>query len=449
MKRILTYGLIVAAILGGCAKETSLPTPTGEGTIRAINAIPDAPEVAFLIEERVIGSVGFKEASSTSEFDDLTYTFNFDAVLAGELTRTRIASQFIDVQADIDYTLVITGPIDTPDVTVWEADRREWAGTETVFELSASHLSESLGPVDIYFADAATPPALGSQFATLDPGAVSASADLEAGDYVLTVTPAGDDTTILFVSDPVSVTPQSRFMVSVFDINANDLAPVSTRLYELDSGNFLNFVDTRFAPQLRFIHASLNLGAADIYIEDPLAAPLVSNHGFNDITGFFDVTATDLPVTYTAAGNVGSILLEDDRLIIAGTRADYYVIRDSNGVDIPIVSITDRSSVSTFARLSIINTDPGRSAVDVYLVQSGEPLGDEQLPFIPLLASGFRPAVVSVAPNSYDLYVTEFGEKVVLAGPIPLLLDLGDVTELIIFETVDPSVLDVGFMPSP
>jgi hypothetical protein len=140
-------------------------------------------------------------------------------------------------------------------------------------------------------------------------------------------------------------------------------------------------------------------------------------------------------------------LLEDDRLIIAGTRADYYVIRDSDGVDSPIVSITDRSSISTFARLTIINTDPGRIAVDVYLVPSGEPLDDDQLPFIPLLPSGFRPAIVPVAPNSYDLYVTEPGEKVVLAGPLPLLLDLGEVTELIIYETVDPSVLDVGFIP--
>jgi hypothetical protein len=449
MKQYLTYGLLFAVILSGCAKETSLPTPTGEGSIRAINAISGTPEVAFLIEERLIGAIGYRESSNTVEYDDLTYTFNFDAVLAGDQTRTRVASQFIDVQTDIDYTLVISGSLDAPDVSVWEADRREWAGTETVFELRAAHLSESLGAVDIYFSDAATPPTLGSQFATLAAGEVSASGDLEAGDYVVTVTPAGDDSTTLFVSESVSVTAQSQFMVSVFDTNANDLAPVSARLYELGSGNSLTLVDTRFPPQLRFIHASLNLGSTDIYVEDPLVAPLVANHNFKDVTGFFDVEAIDLPVTYTAAGNVGSILLEDDRLIIAGTRADYYVVRDPDGVDIPIVSISDRSSISTFARINIINTDPGRAAVDVYLVPSGEPLDDEQSPFIPLLPSGIRPILVTVAPNDYDIYVTEVTDQTILAGPVPLTLDFGDVAELVIFETADPSILDIELIASP
>jgi hypothetical protein len=449
MKRLLTLGLIAAALLfGACAKESSLPNPTGTGTIRALNAIPNSPEVAFLIEERLLGSVRTKETSNPAEYDDLDYTFNFDTVLAGDITRTRVASQFLDVQADVDYTLVISGAIDAPDVAVWEADRREWGETETIFELSASHLSPSLGLVDIYITDLATPPALGSQFATLGSGEVSASAELEAGDYVVTVTPAGDDATILFVSDTVTIGSRTQILLSLFDIDGNDLAPVSVRLFNLTGGGSSAVSDSRIPPQARFIHASLDLGDADIYVDDPLTTPLVANHMFKDVTAFVDITADVNPITYTTAGNIGSILVDEDVTIPAGTRTDFHVVTLQDDTDVLITSISDRRSNSTVARLAIIYTANERAAVDVYIVPSGE-LIDEATPLLAELPLGVRPVGISLLPNSYDIYVTVEDEKVILAGPVPLVANAGDVFEAVIFENVDPNILDLAFIPLP
>ena len=78
MKRYAILAVCVAAvILGACAKESKLPNATGEGAVRALNAIPASPEVAFLIEERAIGSATSKSVTATSIYDDLEYTFNF------------------------------------------------------------------------------------------------------------------------------------------------------------------------------------------------------------------------------------------------------------------------------------------------------------------------------------------------------------------------------------
>jgi len=162
MKRYAILAVCVAAvILGACAGESNLPKATGEGAIRALNAIPASPEMVFLIEERVIGSVTTKSVTATSDYDDLQYTFNFQTLLAGNALRTRVASQPLKVEADKDYTFVVSGALAAPDITIWEADQREWTGTETAFEARMAHAAETLGSVDIYFADAVIPPALG------------------------------------------------------------------------------------------------------------------------------------------------------------------------------------------------------------------------------------------------------------------------------------------------
>jgi len=450
MKRYEILAICMAAvILGACAGESSLPIATGEGTVRALNAIPASPEIAFLIEERTLGSVTTKSVTTTAEWDDLEYTFNFQTRLAGDVLTTRVASQLLKVDADMDYTFVISGELAAPDITIWEANRREWVGSETVFEARMANLAESLGSVDIYFADAAIPPALGGQIATLAFGEIATPVDVEAGDYVMTITPAGDDTTILFVSDPVSVTARVQYMFTVFDGDENDLMPISVRLFNLGSGGSGTLVDTRFPPTMRFIHGAINFGDADIYIDDPLTVPVVTNHAFKDVTPFIDVTPGSLPVTYTPAGNIGTTLVDVDAVVFSGSRTDFFVLTDADGTDVNVSNLADRRSVQTRARLSFMNTAGGRPSVDIYVVPDGELL-DEAFPILPGLPLGFTPVQLPFPPGSYDIYVTDIDEKVVhLAGPIDLDLDYGDVVETIIFENVDPTVVDFEFLPSP
>jgi len=449
MKRYLTLGLIAAAILlGGCAKESSLPNATGTGTMRALNVIWGSPEVAFLIEERLIGAIAYQDMSIISEYDDLDYTFNFDARLAGDITTTRVASQFLDVEADKDYTFLISGALESPDITIWEADQREWTGTETTFEVRLAHTAASLGSVDIYLADAAVPPTLGSQIATLVFGEISDPVDLEGGAYVLTVTPAGDDTTILFTSSELSPLAQSQYLMSIFDGSANDVAPLVAKLFNLTIGGIGTIPDSRFPPQTRFFHTSMNFGDADIYIDDPLTAPFVSGHVFKDITAFLDMPTGTVPITYTAAGNMGSILLDFDQEVFAGTRTDFYVMTNADGEDIRIADRADRRPIVTQTRVRFLNTATSHDIVVIYAVPTGE-LIDIDLPLFPGLPLGISPLQVAMPVGDYDFYVTETGGETVLAGPIALSLALGDFVETIIYENVDPAVVDFVIIPPP
>jgi len=168
MKRYVLLAIFVVAVsLGACAKESSLPVATGKGNLRAINTISTAPAISFLIEERPLGVAEYKQATSPALYDDINYTFNFEAILAGTLRLTRIASHNLDVIVDKDYTFVISGAVEAPDISIWEYDIRTFVEGETVFAAHFGLTATTLGNVDVYFADPAIPPAQGSELGTL------------------------------------------------------------------------------------------------------------------------------------------------------------------------------------------------------------------------------------------------------------------------------------------
>jgi hypothetical protein len=201
MRSLLCVLAALAITLTGCAGETKLPVATGKGTVRAVNAIKSSPAFRFLIEERLIGAAEYKNSTTSSQFDDLDYVFNFDVQVAATDTElTRVARKALTVVKDVEYTFVISGNYKSPAITVWEAPTREWSGTETVFEARFGHTAASLGDIDVYFAATGTTIAPENLVGTLAFGEILEATDFEAGDYVLTVTAAGDPLTVHFVS---------------------------------------------------------------------------------------------------------------------------------------------------------------------------------------------------------------------------------------------------------
>ena len=452
MKRYFILAVCAAAVLqSACSGESAFPEATGDSNVRAINTIPTAPAFSFLIEERFIGNVEFATASITNAYDDLDYTFNFEVALAGNTTRTRVASQFLDVVRDKDYTFVISGNIATPTIALWESDRRTWEGDETVFEVRFAHAASSLGDIDVYFSEATDPPTApvpGAAQGTLAFGEFVPAADFAGGEYILTVTPAGDETTILYQSDPFTPRNATSIVMTVFDSDASDLTPVTVSLVNATDGGSSRLLDSRSQPTLRFFHASIDAGNTDIYVEDPLVTPRVSDHAFKDVTVDFAVPAGDVPLTYTAAGGTGSVLIDVDQPIVAGFRYHVYLLRTSEGEDAVVVSPTDRRAVETLSKLSIANTSTNNPRVDVYIVEADADI-EELLPLIVNLPLGTFPASVALTPDSYDIYITVPSEKDVIVGPVRADLVGGDVFDVLIYDNLEPTTVDLELIAPP
>ncbi|NIL93140.1 MAG: DUF4397 domain-containing protein [Woeseiaceae bacterium] len=448
MKHYLLLAIAATFVVSGCAKESERPKATGEGTVRAINAISTSPDFGFLIEERFLEPLKYKTASSESTWDNLSYTFNFDVLLAGDVARTRVASVLIDVENDRDYTMLLSGAIDAPDVTLWENEIREWQSDETAFELRIANASPTLGPVDVYFDAPGTAPVLGNALGTVDFGEILPAQEYEPTERTLILTAANDPGTVLYESVPLTLAERTSYILAPFDPDANDVGPIPVLLINATRGGGGSIADVNTQSTARFFHASQAMGNADIFIDDPLTVPVVANQAFGEFTGDLPVTSGDVPVTYTAPGNVGSILIDSDRVFTVNAHHSLFAVRNSVGEDLVSNFVIDRRSVETQTKLTIINTTTNHPIVDVYVVPTGESI-DETFPVIPRLTALAPPFTTPLLPEQYDLYLTVPNEKTVLLGPIALDAQPGSVIEALIYDTVDPNVPSLAVIPPP
>ena len=451
MKRIfILLSCTAVLLLGACGNESSLPEATGKASIRAINAVTTSQEINFLIEERAIGLAPYTGATPTARYDDLDYTFSFEVFYAGETAFRRVASQFIDFEANKDYTLLVSGTLASPMLTLWVGDERTFDEADTVFEARFAHPIESRGALDYYFADPTIPPALGNQVATLSFGEISAPIDFAGGDFVLTITTADNPADVLYVSDSTGIAARGAIIFLPFEGNTGTTAPVVLSAINT-AGGITSLPDPRFPPTIQFINASMDLGTADIY-DDEMLTPeslLVANHTYLDVSDELEIAAAENTFYYTPSGPTTAVTLETTLTTLNGIR--YRVV--AAGVadafsGIPL--IPDLRSIETRVKLLPLQVSNNFEFVNVYAVEADTSIDDAN-PVSIRLPTG-QSSAVGLPAGSYDIYITEFAEKVALAGPYRIDVALGDVVDFIIVDTVDPAVLDVLFLsggPTP
>ena len=449
MKPVFFPALVTALLfLAGCGSDSALPNPTGKGSVRAVNAINASPTFGFSIEERSIASVNYQEATAPSRYDDFEYRFNFETVRAGAVAATRVASVTQKIDADQEYTFVLTGSVDAPDVLVWEKPERVFTEADTAFEIQVGHLAEGFPTVDVFIAAEGVAPASGDEVATLAYGSVMPPREFEAGDYIVTVTAAGDPSAVVFESDPVTFGAGNSLLVGVFAPTGNDVSPLSVRGFT-SGGTAALITDTNSPSTLRIIHSSQDLGNVDVYNDEALTSVLANDVAFTNITGDRPIATGSSDIKVTPAGSTASLLLETVASIGAGTRNNL-VITGSGGTYSATGYVPDRTSVQTFAKLSLFNGASNFEAVDLYVLDSGEAIVDETLPRAIAIPSGNRSAtIIEQDAGSYDLYVTALNEKTPIAGPLSLDIARGDVVELILFDTVSPDAGELVEIPAP
>lgn len=433
---IATLGI---ALLGGCT-ETQFEKATGKGTINALNAMPASPSVNFFIEQRPLGAIGYKSALGAQPFDDLSYTFRFEFTFAGDTDPTEIASQFIDMVADTDYTILVTGSVTAPALTVLERPERQFDGTETVFEVTIAHLSPGLGDVDIYVAPTGTVPILGEERAKLRADAFAPPIDLEAGNYEVIITARDDPATILYRSFDTVFAAQNLYTLAIFDADPSITSAISVRSI-LSTGTGGELPDSNSPPTLRTVHAAFGTQNIDIYDDPNLTSLIFSDLAFRGSTGALAVADGTSTYTYTAVGNPGAVIDAEDQLIPRGSRVSTFLV-GAVGTDLSRIALTDTvRPIETHAKLRIVHAAANIDPMDIYLVDAGTDITGIG-PSFAGATFGFVSNFAAQAAGMYDLVLTLPDDKNPVATPVQIDLATGDVVEVLILDTVDPTVAD-------
>jgi hypothetical protein len=449
MKRIL---LLLAGIgtllLGACTNDSALPNPTGKGAIRAINAIKGSPEVAFLIEERTLGGIGYKESSAPAEYDDFSYNFNFDIVYPGERSTTRVATETLKVEQNADHILLLTGDINAPTVTVWNGTIRNFDESETVLEARFAHANTALGDIDVYFEAPGTAPGTNPPAATLSFGQISDAADFAEGGYVMTVTAANDLDTVYFTSQEANLLPRFAHVITVYEGDENDTAPVLVRSMT-SAGNPLTLVDANYPSQTRFVHGAGTLPIVDIYDDEMLTSLVYAGLDFKGTTPYIDVSPEIAVYYFTPASSTATILFQQGvPTQLPGTYTHVYIAGETDAWSgrrfRPALAPTSIS-----ARIRLFHTSVNHNRFDVYIVDRDIPIAENDLPSLRSILFGFPAPILNIDAGDRDVYLTVASEKTVIAGPFQYDATLGSSIELLIVDTVDPATAEMIDITTP
>ena len=445
MRKLLLVCLITA--LAGCSGETSFPTPTGKGTVRYLNAIPQSPTITPLVEERSAGNIGYGDATAGQRWDDFEYTFNFRVNILGEEEPRTIASQLLKVEAERDYTFMLTGDLLTPTLTLFEGDERVYDGTETFFQVQFIHAAPAEGALDAYLAPPGTAPVLGEELATLNFGEMSDPIDLTAEELVLTFTVSGDPTQIVFESNSTSIVSAQSVYAMIIPSPESQTAPYLGRLINLAGGD-ADLIDPRFPPTIRFIQTAISMDNADVYDDEMLMNQIVSDLPFGGLSGELDTSTDAVNYTFTAVGNVGAIIYEGIHTAFAGRHHNYYTFDGPNGLS-HLGSVLDRTTVSTAARARIFPASFNHPTLDLFIVNAGDPITEDTPIFVRLVNTLLSPTL-NLEASSYDLYLSAEGDRnTIVAGPVQWDAALGEYQEMVIFDTVDPATAELRLIPAP
>ena len=446
MKRSATLiTLVLTLLVASCGGDSKFPIATGKASIRAINAIKTSPNVVFRIEERSIDDVAYQNSSALTEYDNLDYTFNFDVTFAGEASPRRIASQHIDFIDGQEYTLILSGSVANPALTLWEIDQREFSTDATVLQLRFAHTSEFLSATDLdfYLAPAGVVPAVGNELATVAFGELSAPVDVEADDLILTITAAGNPGDIRYTSTEVTLSAATNLIISPFDATPSRTTEFSVHIIGLQAGT-TELADNSAQTTVQFLHASSDLGVVHIYDDEMLTSQVLADHMYTDFSPEIPISPGAITYRYTPT-DTSAVLVEGDMQAFAGGKFRF-IVSGANADYSATALLPDIRPVETSARLLIAQASSNFIYMEFYLVDSGE-LVDDTNRLERILTASFPNVAAAMPAGDYDIYVTAADPTDILAGPIALTVAIGDVVDIMIFDDpADTSVLDLQFL---
>jgi hypothetical protein len=449
MKRtLLLLAGIGTLLLGACTNDSALPNPTGKGAIRAINAIKGSPEVGFLIEERALGGIAYKESSTPAEYDDFSYTFNFEIVYPGDRSTTRVATENLKIDAGVDHILLLTGDINAPTITVWNGTIRNFDEAETVLEARFAHANAALGDIDVYFEAPGTVPGTNPPAATLSFGQIADAADFAEGSYVMTVTAANDPDIVYFTSQETDLLPRFAHIITIYEGDENDTAPVLVRSMT-SVGNPLTLVDANYPPQTRFVHGASTLPMVDIYDDELLTSLVYAGLDFKQTTPYLDASLESTTYYFTPASSTATILFEQSVLNqVPGSYTHLYTIGDTDAwVGLRFTPALAPTSIS--AKIRLFHAALNHNRIDVYVLDRDVLIAEDDVPFLRSLIYGFPAPILNIQAGEKDIYLTVAGEQTVIAGPFQYDATLGSNIQLLVVDTVDPATAEIVDITNP
>lgn len=438
MKPLLCAGMLVA--LSACGSDGNVRPP--QITVNVFNAASNLEAFGIFREEQAFGA-SFQDASltysesATHRIDSGQYDFHVEVATAATLIPERLLSVDLTLAANLEYTFVVTAPGGLPELQVIDTDA-EPAG-DTVTRITLIHAFHNLGSVDVYMQPAGTSLTSVAPQGQISFGETDLTFDLTPDTYHIFLTPAGNPNDVLFESVNLTFDGGSRGIFVVSD-------PGNRGNYDIQvssvTGNIPRIEQEGLQTSVRVIQTIDDRLDRDVYVDDTLAAPLITNAAFGAVPAYSDVSPAANDIILTQAGNPGT---EEARQAFPSFAGFYYTILFSgdltNGISAQVIT-EDRRSITGQATMRLLNGAGLFEFVNVFIEPPGTDIATED-PSIQFSAPGFSNRL-GLAPGDFEITVQDDATDTILAGPAPFTVEDGGYYGILLLNSADGSTIDVS-----
>ncbi len=405
--------------------------------LRALHASPDAPPVNIRVNGvQALANVDYGSGSGFLNVAEAVRV-QVEAIIPGG--HAVVIDRNLRLDFSMDYTVIAAGEVAAPIGTVVVSNPTGRAIASGSFRAQVVHAAPNAPSVDVYVtapgADLATSSAVNDT--ALAFGQFTSRIEAPAGDYRVRVTAAGNPGAVVYDSGTLALAAGGDLLVAAIENTGPGAAPI--QLVALDGTGAARILDTATPASVVAVHASPDAPAVDL-LADVVGTPqdealaLARNVAFPQSCRIPNVPAPgSYNLNVTAAGNPGVVALQlplapakGDELtaIVTGYLGSTPAIR-------PLALTAATRSIVTESRLRVTHASPGTGAVDLYLLPDGADFATAAASFA-AVPFGADTGVLSLAPGTYDVYVTPAGNKSVVAIEVQnLALSGGAVLDVI------------------
>lgn len=424
--RRLAPVLAAVLLLGGCGGNDKVDNDVA---FRFIQASPDAPMVNFVVDGITLrASVPYKGGSGFVIVTPRAYDFSVQAILAGG-NQTIVDVPGTRLDAGQEYTVIALGKdaddtvhsliFNNPMETIPEGNAR----------LQLVNAAPDQPPMDAYLtapgADLAASVPIGQITYGNQPEPRLLVEVKEGEEYVISLTPAGAPTSVLFQSQTIPLRSRDDLLLVAVANTATGPSPVSLVIdnhFAARQDNVLpELMDKGTLADVRVIHLSPDAPAINV-VGDPATegaadVTFAANLGYLGDTGY--VAAT--PGAYAFRGVLSSDPapatppFSFTQTLGVGQRTTVLATGLLAGIS-GTVLVDDIRPVYAQGKIRIIDAAPGAPAlVDAYILKQGTDVASVD----PTLRNlGLRGATghLGFIPDAYTVTFTEAGSKTVVAA---------------------------------
>jgi hypothetical protein len=408
--------------------------------LRALHASPDAPAVNVLVNGAVaLTGVDYTDGSGFVPVNEITRV-QVQAILPGD--DAIVIDQTLDLEFSRDYTVIAAGRVAAPIGAFVISNPTDAPIAPGNFRAQVAHAAPNAPAVDVYVTapgadlDDATP----INSSGLAYRNATRRVEAPAGNYQIRVTAAGNPAAVVFDSGTVALPAGADLLAVAVENTGPGSTPIQVVL--LDGTAAADLLDVNTPASVVAVHASPDAPAVDVLADlrattTVEAFPLAQGLAFPQFCEIPSVPAPDeFTISITAAGNPNVVALQFPLDVEQGNELTAIVtgyLSSGTPAIQPLALLNDRRSVVTEAKLRITHGSPATGAVDLYLVPNGTDLNAATTtPAFAGVPFGADTGILSIAPGTYDVYVTPAGNKGVVAIEVQnLALSGGEVLDVV------------------